>query len=87
MLSSNPARGAARMRIDLPSAGNVTAEVLDLQGRRVRALESGQGHASGSFDLAWDGRNEAGGAVAPGLYFVRVRTASDAAALRLVEIE
>jgi hypothetical protein len=58
-------------------AGDAVVDVLDIAGRRVRhlALASAPGCAGGG--LVWDGRNDAGSAVAPGLYSVRLTAAGE----------
>ncbi len=86
LLSANPVRGSARVRVDLPRPGIVVADVIDPQGRRVRRLEPGAPFHAGTFELAWDGRSDDGSAARAGLYFVRVREGSEAAALRVVEM-
>jgi len=55
----------------------VRIEIYDLDGRRVRRLESGQ-VVAGTQSLRWDGRDEVGEVVAPGLYLYRISTDSDA---------
>lgn len=81
----NPSRGETRFEVSLPRAGALEADVVDLQGRVVRHL----GHATrdaGQHTLLWDGADTAGRAAAPGLYFVRVRTAGEERQSRFVRI-
>jgi hypothetical protein len=72
----NPFRAATR--ISGPAAARV--DVLDLAGRRRRTVTLGDDGAGG-----WDGRDDAGRRVAPGLYFLRAR--GTARVTRLVRIE
>ncbi|MBK7366758.1 MAG: alpha amylase C-terminal domain-containing protein [Candidatus Eisenbacteria bacterium] len=67
----NPTRGAASMTFALPQAGRVRLAVHDLSGRLVRQLADAD-YAPGRHGVAWDGRDAAGHAAAPGLYFVRL---------------
>ncbi|HAZ08533.1 MAG TPA: hypothetical protein DCZ01_08455 [Elusimicrobia bacterium] len=53
------------------NAGRVLARVYSLDGRLVRTLYDGD-RAEGSFSLSWDGRDAVGGAVASGLYILRL---------------
>ena len=54
----------------------VAVEIFDLSGRRVRQLVS-QPRAAGFYSEIWDGRDEQGGLVAPGLYLCRVGVDAD----------
>ena len=69
--SPNPADGATRFDFTLPRAADVRLEVYDLQGRRVAAPLIGRAEA-GSLQVGWALRDDAGRAVAPGLYFARL---------------
>jgi hypothetical protein len=79
----NPARARARLEFGVPREGVVRLEVLDLQGRRVRLLTDGP-HAARRYALAWDLTDDAGRAVAPGIYFARLSGAAGSLTRRLV---
>lgn len=66
-IEPNPARGRAVFRWSIPGVEPATLRVLDVRGRIVRTL------ASRGEEMAWDGRDDAGRAVAGGAYFVVVR--------------
>lgn len=51
--------------------------ILDLSGRRVRDLSVMRSFPSGEHEFAWDGRDDQGQALPPGLYLVRVHFATD----------
>ncbi len=72
----NPAGGLVPSRIEfaLPSPGHARVDVHDVRGARVRRIADGM-FAAGVTTCAWDGRDERGRRVAPGVYFV-VLTAS-----------
>ena len=55
----------------------VELTVFDLSGRRI-ATVSNERIAAGRIELEWDGRNEAGQLVAPGLYLINLRVFGDA---------
>lgn len=69
----NPTPGATKLRFDLPRAAEVSLDVLDLQGRRVRSVASGA-QSAGSHVVAFDGRDESGARLGNGAYFVRFRS-------------
>jgi len=48
----------------------VRLDVFDVQGRLIRTLENNW-HLTGPQSTSWDGRDQAGGYVASGMYFVR----------------
>lgn len=65
--------------------------IYDLQGRRLRDLSVQRENPSGEHTLEWDGRDDAGTLVAPGIYLVRVGFSTDTGAagteaLRLVRV-
>lgn len=65
----------------------IVFEVFDLGGRLLRRIE--QQAVSGGYSFDWDGRDEKGGLVAPGLYLIRVSVDADAdksALVRLVSV-
>lgn len=81
-VAPNPARGACTIRWSTGGGGVVRVEVVDAAGRTVRRLASGWRPAGGQ-SLAWDGRNDGGAAVAPGVYFARVAGARGAQSVRI----
>ena len=50
----------------------VEASVYYLDGRRVRVLSEQRPLSAGSYEIGWDGRDESGDLVPPGLYCVRL---------------
>ena len=51
----------------------VEATIYDLQGRLVRQLTEQRDFASGIYEMGWDGRNEQGTLVPPGVYAMHLR--------------
>jgi len=80
----NPARGLVRFAFAVPAAGDVTLEVLDVQGRRVHQRTERVGVASSALAWGWDLRDARGARVAPGLYLARLRSANGQAQRPLV---
>lgn len=71
-LRPNPSRPGAAVDLRIPERGVVQVSVYDVAGRRVRSLHDGMREA-GAHELAWDGRDDSGRAVAAGTYFVELR--------------
>jgi hypothetical protein len=67
----NPTRQEASFRMSLHRPGHATVSIHDLVGRRVRNLFDGDLEA-GERWVAWDGRDDNGNRVRPGVYFARV---------------
>jgi hypothetical protein len=65
----NPASQTATVHLALPRAARVSLAVHDVAGRTVRALVS-EVLPAGERDLAWDLRDERGGRIADGIYFM-----------------
>ena len=71
-LSANPSRGSILLRFGIPVAAATDIRIFDATGRTVCRIDAGV-LAAGAHELTWDGRDEAGKLVAPGIYLVRVR--------------
>jgi hypothetical protein len=80
----NPFRNTTRIRYDLPHAGPVRIQVFDLQGRPVRTLADVSHAPAGRHQVVWDGRNDEGRRVAPGIYFYRMVSATTRATQRVL---
>jgi hypothetical protein len=72
-VAPNPAARGARVRLAFPGTGaGARIAVVDVNGRLARTLTTaGEGVA------LWDGADEHGVAVRPGLYFVRSLASAD----------
>ncbi|MBD3160996.1 MAG: S8 family serine peptidase [Candidatus Eisenbacteria bacterium] len=68
----NPARSATRIAFQLASPADVTLDLYDASGRRVRRLVD-NGMAAGPQEITWDGRDDAGRRVGAGVYFYKLR--------------
>jgi hypothetical protein len=71
----NPLRAgsAGQVAFSLDRSGPVRVEILDLQGRLVKALFD-QGADAGASVVSWDGTDGAGRRVAGGVYMVSLKT-------------
>ena len=68
----NPFNSGTVIRFALPTREEVDLAVFNLAGQRVTALVEGQREA-GTFAVCWDGRDDAGRALASGVYLYRLR--------------
>ncbi len=60
-----------RLEVDVKKAGNLTIQVMTIDGNIVKTLHRGR-TSEGLHYYHWDGKNGAGDAVARGMYFIRV---------------
>ena len=81
----NPFVSRAQIELVLAAPQDVTVEILDLSGRRVRTLAHGLLPA-GARAFTWDGRTERGTQAPAGLYFARARGASFELRVKLVRL-
>lgn len=69
----NPFNPRTTVLFTLPAAGNVTLEIFDVLGRRVRTLVDGW-TSIGDHSIPWDGTDSDGLQVSSGIYFYRLTT-------------
>jgi hypothetical protein len=74
----NPFRVTTRIQFDLPAPGPATLRVMDLQGRLIRTLLDSPEESAGRHTASWDGRDDHGVRVVPGIYFFHLQAASSA---------
>jgi hypothetical protein len=70
LAAPNPFRGGTSIRFTVPRAGAVELAVYDVAGRRVRTLLRGA-QPAGDGAVTWDGRDDAGREMPPGVYLYR----------------
>lgn len=80
----NPFASRTTIGFELARSENVTLRVYDVSGRTIRTLVNGAQLTPGSHQLVWDGRNDGGQPLGPGLYFCELQTGSLSATKRMV---
>jgi hypothetical protein len=70
----NPFQTRTNFAFTLPAAQAVRVAVYDVRGRLVRQLTD-QTLPAQRYELAWDGRDDAGSPLASGTYIIRLQTA------------
>lgn len=79
----NPFNPTTAIEYGLRERGPARLEVYDAHGARIRTLVSGT-QAAGAHRILWDGRDDAGHAVASGLYIVRLAAGPDSASHKML---
>jgi hypothetical protein len=87
-IAPQPATGGVVFRYKLPDGGSATSDtpalaLHDARGRRIRRYGL-EGPGAGPQTIVWDGRDENGRAVPPGMYFALLTEAGRAATRRFV---
>jgi hypothetical protein len=67
-------RDGATPEVEFAEVGDFPAQVYDLSGRRIRDLII-SGLRWGDPAITWDGRDQSGRRVSPGVYFVKIQSA------------
>lgn len=81
----NPFRATTTLEFALSQAGPAELAIYDLNGRRVRSLQGGS-HPAGIHRVTWNGRDDAGNRVGPGIYFARLETRNGGYSKRVVRL-
>jgi len=81
----SPVGTTVTLPLAVPGAGpyDAVVEIQDAAGQHVRTLRV-NGAPPGAYSIAWDGRNDAGRACAPGVYRVWLRAGGQAKLTRLL---
>lgn len=67
----NPFNPSTTIEYSLPVRSDVTIEILNILGQRVKRLVDKE-QAAGNYQVVWDSRNDSGQRVATGIYFYRL---------------
>ncbi|MBK8232324.1 MAG: hypothetical protein IPK72_17490 [Candidatus Eisenbacteria bacterium] len=70
-IAPNPMRAGSRIEFTLDRPDRIRLSVIDPTGRRIRTLAD-RTFAAGSGAIAWDGRDDDGRRVPPGIYFTHL---------------
>ncbi len=79
----NVTGASSRLELNLPGQTDVSVDIHDARGARIRQLYSGS-MGGGTRVMAWDGRNNSGQSVASGVYFVRMKAGRETLTDRVV---
>jgi hypothetical protein len=70
--SPNPFTTSTSICFDLPERSHVTIDVIDVSGRVVRGLVD-EARVADRHHVTWNGKDEVGDDLGPGIYFVRMK--------------
>lgn len=69
----NPFNPTTQINYALPKDADVTLQVFNIVGQKVRDIVVGQAQKAGRYTIAWNGRDNSGIQVSSGLYFYRIK--------------
>lgn len=82
----NPSDGLTEIRFTLGRASPVQVSIFDAAGRWIRTIRIDGAKGPGARSLLWDGRDQRGGVVPAGVYFVQIKAGSETSRTRLVRL-
>lgn len=68
----NPFNPETTITYDLPEIAHIRLAIYSLSGQEIRRLVHTYDHSPGHYTVVWDGRDDAGRAVATGIYLYRL---------------
>jgi hypothetical protein len=80
----NPFNPTTMITFGLPNQTNVTLEVYNILGMKVRTLIDGERMNAAKYSVEWDGKDNSGMAVPSGVYLYRIHTDKFSAAKKMV---
>jgi len=63
----NPFTTSTTFQLTMPRSANILISVHDIVGKHIKTLHDGY-HEAGKYDVPWDGKDESGNPVIPGVY-------------------
>jgi Right handed beta helix region/FlgD Ig-like domain len=82
-VSPNPFSRGTEIRFAVPAGTNAEVTIYDISGRYVRNLMAGE-IAGGQQLVRWDGLDESGTIVSPGIYYCRLTAGTELAVTKLL---
>ncbi|MCD6417956.1 choice-of-anchor J domain-containing protein [bacterium] len=82
----NPFNSSTEISFNLPADADVTLDVFDLNGKKVKTLADGR-FSAGAHTIAWNGKDDSGKDVPGGVYFYKLSTDSATRTRRMVLVK
>jgi len=79
----NPFSSSTAISYTLNKQSDTKVTIYDVLGREIRTFSAGF-QAAGSYGIVWNGRNDFGKVVAPGVYFCRLQANGEAQTMKMV---
>lgn len=82
----NPFMDRTTLQFQLAKPGNVSVDIYNLNGVKVRTLTNKEMYMAGQHSINWDGRNQVGEAVASGAYIFNIVTDEGRKSLSMIKL-
>jgi photosystem II stability/assembly factor-like uncharacterized protein len=79
----NPFSSSTTISLTLGTRTTTAVSIFNVEGKLLKRLLAGTA-GPGRYDAVWDGRDDRGSVVPPGIYFARVRTASGESSAKVI---
>jgi hypothetical protein len=83
----NPFRARTTVEYSLPEQTEVSIEVYDILGRRIRTLADGESQRAGVHTVQWNAQNDLGRPVASGVYLTRLQAGDETRTIKMVVVK
>ena len=83
----DPMTGAATIRFSIPRRAQASVTIRSATGALVRVLSGPQSLAPNTYSLTWDGCDDTGRRVAPGIYFWRLESENTTLTRKAIKID
>ncbi len=82
----NPFNGTTKISFKLAQPSHVTLKIFNLSGQLIKVLTD-QKYDSGSHQILWDGKNQAGEVAASGVYYYQITTQTGSQMKKMVFLQ
>jgi len=79
----NPFSSSTAISYQLNKQSNARVTIYDILGREIKSFNAGL-QTAGAYGVVWDGKNDLGRIVAPGVYFYRLQAEGEAQVKKMV---
>jgi hypothetical protein len=82
----NPFNTSTEISFSLPISGDISLEIYDIMGNRVKTLVE-EYRAAGSYKVIWDGNNDSGEKAASGLYLYKLKAGDQVITKKMIMLK
>ena len=79
----NPFSSITQINYSVENTGNVTLGIYNTKGQLIRILQSGR-ISAGEYSVIWNGLNENGNKLVPGIYYYKLNTKSGVVTKKMI---